>query len=803
VNEGNWLNFTITTTDADSDTLTYGTNASKGTLTTNSYSWQTTYSDSGVYTWYFNTTDNYSAVATETITVTVSNIPQTPPTPVISTVTTGNFYVNTTWTAGAGNVTDGYNSTNGTTWINNTLTYRNTTLSPHAWQNLTIYAWNSTDNVLSTALTNNTQIPNNVITISNISASYSLTEGQQLYIDANYADADSDTGTFNRNFSEGSFDTATGILTWDTTDGNQGVYNFQINVSDGYGSVSYTDFVVTVSDSTPTAPTNIQNSTWNFGVLWNWTKGSNSDFTVVHVNDTWKENSTDNEYNHTGAAHGTYEVQLREWNATLGVYSTWVNQTAAIPNNVPVLDAIGDKSADEGTWLNFSVSGTDADSDVLICDTNATKGTLSNCNFNWSTAYTDAGIYYWNFNISDGYGGIDDETIMVTINEMNFSSNITAWYNSINGWNQTAMSINVGNSATFNVTVNQTATNISWTVAGGEEQNTSSLEFTRYFGTLGEFNVTAQAFNENGSSNIIYTVVTVVSSGGGGIVHNYAYGWVKWDNGTPVNTATIFTSEGNAYTDSNGYYIFGYLFHNGDTYNFNITKSGIWDNHSVTFTTNEIVNGTLTAPTVAGEPNITSWGNDNTSDDTLSFTVPKNTNITFNATANQTITTWIWTGATQINGSGSEDTYAYKNFTSTGIKTVLVNGTNTNGTTQTVTWTITVQGATGLTLSGYVYNVLDVPLENARIYFNGTSNLTNNIGYYEFTNVTGDTYAVVARAIGYRNQTNTSSVEVNTTINFTMNERKAPMKAPGFGILLLFISLISIYSYMKRGLKWT
>lgn len=89
-------------------------------------------------------------------------------------------------------------------------------------------------------------------------------------------------------------------------------------------------------------------------------------------------------------------------------------------------------------------------------------------------------------------------------------------------------------------------------------------------------------------------------------------------------------------------------------------------------------------------PVITSWSNDNTSDNSLILTIPKDTTVTFNVTANQIINSWSWTTATQINGSGSTDSYAFKTFTSAGIQTVQVYGTNANGSTQEITWTVNV-----------------------------------------------------------------------------------------------------------------
>lgn len=56
------------------ETLTYGTNASNGTLNTSTgvYSWLTTSGDVGVYNWYFNVSDGYGGVDTENITVTIT-----------------------------------------------------------------------------------------------------------------------------------------------------------------------------------------------------------------------------------------------------------------------------------------------------------------------------------------------------------------------------------------------------------------------------------------------------------------------------------------------------------------------------------------------------------------------------------------------------------------------------------------------------------------------------------------------------------------------------------------------------------
>jgi hypothetical protein len=75
--EGDTLQFTVSSTDTDGDTLTYLTNATHGGLNsgTGLYSWPTSNGDAGQYTWYFETRDNYGGSDPETITITVDPAP--------------------------------------------------------------------------------------------------------------------------------------------------------------------------------------------------------------------------------------------------------------------------------------------------------------------------------------------------------------------------------------------------------------------------------------------------------------------------------------------------------------------------------------------------------------------------------------------------------------------------------------------------------------------------------------------------------------------------------------------------------
>ncbi|MCZ7397783.1 MAG: hypothetical protein O8C59_04675, partial [Candidatus Methanoperedens sp.] len=90
----------------------------------------------------------------------------TPPAPQGIDSTQGNFWINTTWSAGViGNVTDSYNVSVNGEWTNgSSQPYNNSIVSPHGWINVTVYAYNSsgTGTLSSGSVSLNTQKSNNI-----------------------------------------------------------------------------------------------------------------------------------------------------------------------------------------------------------------------------------------------------------------------------------------------------------------------------------------------------------------------------------------------------------------------------------------------------------------------------------------------------------------------------------------------------------------------------------------------------------------------------------------------------------------
>lgn len=141
-----------------------------------------------------------------------------------------------------------YNLTLGI-WQNSTSTSWNlTTLEPHGYAEIEVYSYNSTyDEFNTTPASANITIPNNPITLTDLLTSYNVKEQDTFKVDANRTDLDGDTPTFGTNATNGTFYSSNGTLIWNTGIGDEGTYNWYINVSDSYGSTDMMNFTLDVA----------------------------------------------------------------------------------------------------------------------------------------------------------------------------------------------------------------------------------------------------------------------------------------------------------------------------------------------------------------------------------------------------------------------------------------------------------------------------------------------------------------------------------------------------------------------------
>jgi hypothetical protein len=234
--------------------------------------------------------------------VNISLFTSTSPAPVNITNTTGNFWVNHTWQAGLGNVTDSYNVSVNSVWHNGTPAFYNDTYTAHAWQNVTVHSYNTSGSgTLSTSSTSqNTQIPNNPITITNTS-DWCGDSGNNVYVDYDATDPDGDTPTFSCSRTDWftDFSTTTGKGNWTSI---PGMCYVNFGVSDGWGNTSnYSMRIRPRAVAPPMMLAQTHEQTW---VNWTWKEQGGTYYAAdswnVSVDGVWHNTTTVMHYNHTG-----------------------------------------------------------------------------------------------------------------------------------------------------------------------------------------------------------------------------------------------------------------------------------------------------------------------------------------------------------------------------------------------------------------------------------------------------------------------------------------------------------------------
>jgi hypothetical protein len=167
--------------------------------------------------------------------------------------------------------------------------------------------------------------------------------------------------------------------------------------------------------------------------------------------------------------------------------------------------------------------------------------------------------------------------------------------------------------------------------------------------------------------------------------------------------------------------------------------------------------GVFSPGTIA--PDIISWNNNKTKNDSTNVTLNGFETVCFNVTANQSIDTWHWYE------NGTDKLRDFDNFTTSwtvnGIYNVSVNATNSNGITNTITWKITVNDEITPPLSiidlgdstiGQTYinwtwtDPSDADFADVMIYLNGTfiTNVSKDVEHYNATGLTPDTNYIIS-----------------------------------------------------------
>jgi hypothetical protein len=210
---------------------TFTTDSPNGAIdsSTGVYTWSPGTGDGGVYNWRFNVENVYSVSDYCDVTITVYHYAS----PTNLAATTGNFWVNHTW--GGNGYADSYNVSVNDAWVNNSANQYTYHVSyPHGWSNISVAAYNDITG-LSSFISNDVQVPNNPIVLTNYSVLMLATAGENVSVDMNHEDLDGDVATYycSRMDLFADFNTADG--TGQYTSAVNGTHEVIFGVTDGYG----------------------------------------------------------------------------------------------------------------------------------------------------------------------------------------------------------------------------------------------------------------------------------------------------------------------------------------------------------------------------------------------------------------------------------------------------------------------------------------------------------------------------------------------------------------------------------------
>ena len=305
------------------------------------------------------------------------------------------------------------------------------------------------------------------------------------------------------------------MLTWNTTTGDAGNYTITFNVTDGnggYDSVTMLLEVLTLSagNNPPLLDpltnvfiregmnvvvdvnaTDVDNDTLTFGTNATLFNMSFDPSTGLFA---WATQPGD---------AGTYVVEFNVSDGNGGYDSdTVVIDVAA--NNPPVLQTVGNWTVTEGQQVLILLVATDADNDSLTYSTNTTLGSFDSVTgiFNWTSA--GAGNHTIEFSVSDGFGGVDSEAIVIevlsasTVPIANASADVTTGI--------APLTVHFSGS----VTDGDGAITYRWDFDGDGSFDSSLQNATYVYSIPGTYNASLNVTDADGDSTVDQVVIDVL-----------------------------------------------------------------------------------------------------------------------------------------------------------------------------------------------------------------------------------------------------------------------------------------------------
>lgn len=313
-------------------------------------------------------------------------------------------------------------------------------------------------------------------------------------------------------------------LTYTPASNYNGSDSFTFKANDGKADSNVATVYITVNavNDAPSAPSGLTGSALDSNrISLSWAASSDVDNGDVVKYNLYRSSSliasaiSGTSYTDTGlTANTTYTYQVEAVDnagAKSAKSSAKSITTPALPNNAPVLAAIGNKTVDEGSLLSFVVSATDSDGDTLTYSaaplpSGASFNTTTKT-FSWTPGSTQSGTYSVTFSVSDGKGGSDSEAISITVNDVtpvNVAPRIDSFSVSPTSGTRT-LEVNCEASASD---ANGDTLSYSWNMGNGTTKTGSSFTY-QYSPSFSWWDWLVKASKS-------YTITLTVSDGKGG-----------------------------------------------------------------------------------------------------------------------------------------------------------------------------------------------------------------------------------------------------------------------------------------------
>ncbi len=290
---------------------------------------------------------------------------------------------------------------------------------------------------------NNNSVPVNLPPVLASLGNQTIDQGKTLELVIRASDPNNDPLIFEAtNLPTGAtFDPTTQIFSWTPGYTQSGDYSVRFKVSDGNLSASQDVTISVTKVNLPPVITIHGNQNINEGQLLNFTVSAtdpNGDVLTFATTNlpTGAAFNTDTlafswtpYYNQAGLYTVNFQVSDGNLTVSRDVVIT-VNQV----NLPPEMASIGNQTVDEGKPLQFTVSATDPDGDILTYSaTGMPEGAIFDSvtqTFSWTPDYNQAGLYTVNFQVSDGNLTVS-RSVFINVNQVNLPPEIALIGNQI------------------------------------------------------------------------------------------------------------------------------------------------------------------------------------------------------------------------------------------------------------------------------------------------------------------------------------------------------------------------------------